>query len=94
MAHQAGAAEPDPHKKHEWNLVALSEANEAREVMVAGGMYSSLYNNLGLTHSSQGDTDEAKRCYELAIAHLSDIPPGPYANQCRSGIERNLARLG
>lgn len=93
VAHMAGVAETDGVKKHRWNVAALAEANAAPELIRARGMYASLYNNLGMSCSIQGDRQEALRYFELAASHLDEIAPGPYADQVRAGIERNLARL-
>lgn len=93
IAHMAGVAEPHPAKKHEWNVAALREADAVADTIRARGMYASLYNNLGMSHSVKGDREEALRCFEAASAHVHDIAPGPYADQVRSGIDRNLARL-
>jgi len=93
VAHMAGVAEPDPVKKHKWNIAALREADAAPDLMRARGMYSSLYNNLGMSDSITGEPAEAVRCFELAASHLDEIGPGPYADQVRGGIERNRARL-
>ena len=93
VAHMAGVAEPDGAKKHEWNIVAIREAGAVPETMRWRGMYASLYNNLGMSHALQGRADEARRSFELALGHLDEIEPGPYKEQSRAGIERNLARL-
>lgn len=93
VAHMAGVAEKDAVKKHEWNVVALREAEVVPDALRWRGMHVSLYNNLGMSHSLQGRTDEARRCFELAREHLDELEPGPYKDQARGGIERNLARL-
>lgn len=89
----AGVAEPDPAKKHEWNVAALREADADPQTIRSRGMYASLYNNLGMSHSVNGRRAEALRAYEVASAHVDEIDPGPYADQVRAGIERNVARL-
>ena len=93
IAHMAGVAEPDAAKKHAWNVAALREAEAIPDVMRWRGMYASLYNNLGMSHALEGRPDEARRSYELALTHLEEIEPGPYRDQVRGGIERNVARL-
>lgn len=93
IAHMAGVAEPDTAKKHEWNVAALREADAIPETMRWRGMYASLYNNLGMSHAAQGRSDEARHCFELALGHLDEIEPGPYKEQSRAGIERNVGRL-
>lgn len=93
VAHMAGVAEPDPARKHRWNVAALAEADALPDVMRVRGMNSSLYDNLGMSHSMQGDREAALRCFDLAASHLHEMAPGPYADQVRAGIERNAARL-
>jgi hypothetical protein len=93
IAHMAGVAEPDAAKKHEWNVAALREAEAVPDTMRWRGMFASLHNNLGMSHSLQGRPDEARRCFDLALTHLDEIDPGPYRDQVRAGIERNIARL-
>lgn len=52
VAHMAGVAEPDPAKKHQWNLDALREADTTGDRARIAGFYSSLYGNLALQRSA------------------------------------------
>jgi tetratricopeptide (TPR) repeat protein len=91
-AHMAGVAEPDAAKKHRWNVLALEHADAIADLVRARGMYSSIYNNLGLSHGLQGDHEEARRCFERALSHLVEMQPEAAVAQ-RAAIERNVARL-
>jgi tetratricopeptide (TPR) repeat protein len=91
-AHMAGVAEPDAAKKHRWNVLALEHADAIADVVHARGMYSSLYNNLGLSHSLMGDHAEARRCFERALSLVAEMRPEAAVAQ-RAAIERNVARL-
>lgn len=94
IAHMAGVVDPDLTRKHDWNVAALAEADAVADLIRGRGMYPSLYNNLGMSASLRGDRADAHRYFELARSHLAELEPGPYAEQVRAGIERNLARLG
>lgn len=93
IAHMAGVVEDDPTKKHEWNLAALREADAVADRKRVKGTYASNYNNLGLSYALLGDRDKARESFALALSAVADIDPGPYAEQVRGGIERNVARL-
>ena len=92
VAHMAGVAETDVAKKHEWNLAALREADAVPDRARVRDTYASNYNNLGMSHAQLGERDRAIDAFERALGHVGDLPPGPYADQVRGGIERNLAR--
>ncbi len=92
VAHTAGVAEPDLTKKHEWNLAALREADAAADRDRIKETYASNLNNLGMSFAQLGQDAKAIDALERALTHVRDLPPGPYADQVRAGIERNLAR--
>ena len=92
IAHMAGAAEPDAENKHRWNVAAIAEAEAIPDLVRGRGMYSSLYNNVGLSHSLRGERDEARRYFDQALSHLNEVPQ-PGQGQLRAAIERNIARL-
>ena len=91
-AHMAGVAEFDAATKHEWNVAALREADAVGDRERVKGTYASNLNNLGMSFAQLGHRDRALETFERALAHVGDLPPGPYADQVRTGIERNLAR--
>ena len=93
VAHQAGVAEPELARKHEWNLIALAEADAVPDPMRVRDFYASNLNNLGMTYAQLGERAQAKDTFKRALVHAAELPPGPYADQVRGGIERNLARL-
>ena len=93
IAHMAGVAEPDLIKKHEWNVAALREADAVADRARVKDTYASSYNNLGISFARLGEHEKAIDSFEQALARVGDVPPGPYADQVRGGIERNLARL-
>jgi len=92
IAHMAGVAEPDPTKKHEWNLAALREADAVTDRDRVKDTYASNYNNLGMSYAQLGEREKAIETFQRALAHVGDVPAGPYADQVRAAIERNLAR--
>ena len=93
IAHMAGVAEPDPVKKHEWNITALREADAVADRARVKNTYASNYNNLGMSFAQLGQRESAAEAFERALQAVADLPPGPYADQVRAGIERNVARL-
>ncbi len=92
IAHMAGVAEPDPAKKHEWNLEALREADAVADRDRVKNAYASNCNNLGMSYAQLGERQKAIETFQRALAHVGDVPAGPYADQVRAAIERNLAR--
>ena len=92
IAHMAGVAEADPIAKHDWNLAAVREADAVAERDRVKDTYASSYNNLGLSYAQRGEREQAIRAFRRALAHVADVPAGPYADQVKAAIERNLAR--
>ena len=92
IAHTAGVAEADAAKKHEWNVAALREADAAPDRARVRDTYASNLNNLGMSFAQLGERDKAIEAFERALAQVDDLAPGPYRDQVRGGIERNLAR--
>src|SRR5258708_37751594 len=92
VAHTAGVAEPDLTKKHEWNLTALREADAVADRDRVKETCASNLNNLGMSFAQLGQGARAIDALERALTHVRDLPPGPYADQVRAGIERNLGR--
>ena len=92
IAHMAGVAEPDPTKKHEWNLEALREADAVADRDRVKDTYASNCNNLGMSYAQLGEREQAIATFERALSCVGDVPAGPYADQVRAAIERNLAR--
>jgi len=93
IAHQAGVAEPEVAKKHEWNLIAVAEADAVADRTRVRDFYASNLNNLGMTYARLGERARAKETFDRALRHAAELAPGAYADQVRGGIERNLARL-
>lgn len=91
-AHSAGVVESDLTKKHEWNVAAIREADAVADRDRVKETYASNYNNLGMSFAQLGEIEKAIDSLERARTHVGDVPPGPYADQVRAGIERNLAR--
>src|SRR5260221_5124119 len=92
VAHMAGVTETDPNKKHDWNLTALREADAVEDRDPVKDTYASNCNNLGMSYAQLGDREKAIESFQRALAHVADVPTGPYADQVRAAIERNLAR--
>lgn len=89
----AGVAEPDIARKHEWNLRAVAQADAVDDRESVKDTYASNLNNLGLSFAQLGDTVRARETFERALRHAADLSAGPYADQVRAGIERNITRL-
>ncbi len=92
VAHMAGVTETDPNKKHDWNLAALREADAVADRDRVKDTYASNYNNLGMSYAQRGEREQAIATFERALSCAGDVPTGPYADQVRAAIERNLAR--
>src|SRR5438093_9180331 len=86
IAHMAGVAEPDIVKKHEWNLRAISKADQVADRSVVKGLYASNLNNLGMSYAQLGDQSKAIETFEAALRAVDDLQPGAYKDQVRGGI--------
>lgn len=90
-AHFLARHQPGPEEALRWNQAALAHA-EADGGERVHAFRPSLYLNLGHSHEQLGDLAEARRCYELALAHDAALAPGPYADTVRDGVTRGLRR--
>lgn len=91
-AHYVARHQPTADETLRWNLEALRRAEAAADERVRG-FYPSLYLNLAHSLETTGSAAEALRYYSLADAELAGLPPGPYANLVRVGVEAGLRRL-
>lgn len=85
--HQASAEE-----RLRWNRVAVERADRAEDDGVRL-FYPSLYLNLAHSYEETGDRGEAARHYNRAAACLEDLPPGPYTDLVRRGVQAGLERV-
>jgi tetratricopeptide (TPR) repeat protein len=92
-AHFLARQQDTPADELRWNREALDRADAAGDERVRG-FHPSLYLNLGHSHETLGELDEARRCYALAEERLSDVPPGPYGDHVRGGVARGRMRTG
>jgi hypothetical protein len=76
-----------------WNQVALDHALAAGEDRVRDFL-PSLYLNLGWSHEVLDDAARARVYYVEGAARLADLPPGPYTDIVRAGLQRGLERTG
>jgi hypothetical protein len=93
VAHMAGVVESDNEQKHEWNVVALREADAAQPREDVDWFYPSLYNNLGFSFAMRGDRAAAKASLETALSRVGALDSGPYAEQVTKTITDRLAKL-
>jgi hypothetical protein len=91
-AHYVARHQSRPEEELRWNQVSLDLADEVGGDLVRG-FYSSLYLNLGRSHETLGNRALAQRNYDLAAAHLTDVPDGPYGDIVRGGVKAALARM-
>ncbi len=90
-AHYVARHQTTPEDGLHWNQQALDLADQVSGEVVRG-FYASLYLNLGFSHETLGTRTEARRYYDLAAAHLVDVPEGPYGDIVRGGIKAALSR--
>jgi tetratricopeptide (TPR) repeat protein len=91
--HFVARLESDPARSLAWNEEALKRANAVADDRVSGFM-PSLYLNLGYAHERLGAMDQARAFYRRASDELGTLPPGPYAEVVRSGVQRGIERAG
>lgn len=92
-AHFLARRQDTPADELRWNREALDRAGAAGDERVRG-FHASLYLNLGHSHETLGELDEARRCYALAEERLADVPSGPYGDHVRGGVARGRMRTG
>lgn len=91
-AHYLARHQPTAEATKEWNLVALDRAEAAGSEAVRE-LYPSLLLNVAHSHEALGRPVEARVGYERAAAALEALPPGPYADLVRRGVEAGLERV-
>ncbi|TNE43322.1 MAG: tetratricopeptide repeat protein [Deltaproteobacteria bacterium] len=97
-AHMLGIAEETPDTQMEWNLKALSVAEQSHEHH-ARQWLGSLYNNIGWTYHGAGQYEEAQSMFEKALTWRNqDDPTGTskkvrIARWCVARGLRSLNRL-
>jgi tetratricopeptide (TPR) repeat protein len=91
-AHYLARHQESPAEMLRWNRAALEHARSAGDDRVRG-FYPSLYLNLGWSHESLGDREEAGRFYDLAARCLDELPAGPYRDTVEDGIRAGQKRI-
>jgi tetratricopeptide (TPR) repeat protein len=91
-AHYVARHQPNARETLRWNQLSLERAEKAEPEKVRS-FYPSLYLNLGKSQEDLGQRDEAARFYELALAQVGTLPPGPYGDAVRDAIQRGLHRV-
>ncbi|WNV86634.1 hypothetical protein [Umezawaea sp. Da 62-37] len=89
-AHYLARHQPTPELTLHWNRVCLTRADLVGDGRVKG-FRTSLHLNMAKAHP---DPDRAREHYTLAAAHLSDVPPGPYADATRMSIADGFRSTG
>lgn len=90
-AHYLARHQPTPEETLRWNQESLDRAALVGDERVAG-FYPSLHLNLAKACGELGRTDEARRHYERAAAHIGALPPGPYGDMIRTAIGDGLGQ--
>ncbi len=91
-AHYVARHQSTPEDSLRWNQEALTRADAVADDS-AQDFYPSLCLNLGWSLENLGRRDDARAYYELAAARLGDLPPGPYRDTLRDGIDRANRRI-
>ena len=91
-AHYVARHQQTPEETLQWNQLSLEKAKAINDERVQG-FYPSLYLNLGKAHEELGDLKQARACYELAAACLTDVSSGRYRDVVQDGIQRGLQRV-
>lgn len=91
-AHYVARHQESPADALRWNQMSLEYADAVGDSRTAG-FYSSLYLNMGKAHEDVGGLADARRYYRLAESHLHLVPPGPYQELVRNGIQSGIQRL-
>ena len=92
-AHYVARLQEAPEDNLRWNQEALERATAVSDERVRG-FFPSLHLNLGFSKERLGDTEGAKRHYELAVQGLDDLPPGPYGEMVRRRVADTPRRMG
>lgn len=88
-AHYLARHQPDAEQTLYWNQECLRRADAVGDERVAG-FYPSLHLNLARAYTDLGRPDEARQQFQLASAHLADLPAGEYADWMRSAVAQGL----
>ena len=91
-AHYVARHQPDAAGALHWNRIALERAELAKDDSVRE-FYASLHLNLGHAYELTGDPTTACHQYTLARARLDDVPPGPYRDMVRTGVDAGTTRV-
>ncbi|KAB8181649.1 hypothetical protein [Microbispora catharanthi] len=88
-AHYVARHQTTPQETLRWNQERLDRADRVGDDRVKG-FYASLHLNMAKAHADLGDPGRARRHYELAAAHVGEVPHGPYADWVRFAIAEGL----
>ena len=91
-AHYVARHQPSFEENLRWNQESLARADAVGDERVRD-FYPSLLLNLGHSHEILGDEAEAAKYYDLAVERVDELPPGPYSDVVRRGIEGALQRI-
>jgi hypothetical protein len=92
-AHYVARHQSTPEETLRWNALALEHAEAASQDKV-GEFYASLYLNLAHSHEVLGQQTQAVHYASHAARAVDVLPPGPYREFVRRGIEALHQRLG
>jgi hypothetical protein len=90
-AHYVARHQATAEAELQWNEEALRRADAVADGRVRT-FYASLYLNVAHSLEQTGRSAEACRHYALAAERLTELPPSPYANLVRIGVEAGRGR--
>ncbi|GAA4059357.1 hypothetical protein [Actinomadura miaoliensis] len=92
-AHYLARHQPTAQETLRWNQESLDRADRVGDGRVKG-FYASLHLNMAKAYRDLADPDQARRHFELAAAHIDDVPDGQYADWNRFAIAEGLRSVG
>ncbi|WP_336211687.1 hypothetical protein [Nonomuraea sp. LPB2021202275-12-8] len=92
-AHYLARHQPTPQQTLHWNQECLNRADLVGDDRVTA-FYASLHVNMAKAYADLDDPDRAREHFELAAAHIDEVPPGQYADWTRAAIAEGLRSTG
>ncbi|MEU5718535.1 hypothetical protein AB0G71_22660 [Streptomyces sp. NPDC020403] len=92
-AHYLARHQPTPEQTLHWNQECLNRADLVGDDRVTG-FYASLHVNMAKAYGDLDEPGRAREHYQLAAAHIDEVPPGQYADWTRIAIAEGLRSSG
>jgi tetratricopeptide (TPR) repeat protein len=92
VSHYVARLQETPQDILRWNQESLNYADAVGDERVRT-FYPSLYLNMGKSHEDLGNTDEARKYYQLAEDALGVLPEDRYADMVKHGVAEGLKRI-